>query len=390
MAADSMTRSIPMVAGLILGIVGCSSDGISDSVQDIPAEVSVGDAGGDPRPDVPEDPGATTDPEPASDLPDDVGITDDVGMGDSGLPTVDLPGGEAFDLVVTEDSGPAFPPPEAVGCVTSVVSGKHVFPCDGLDFDVSVPEACLQAACGLVVDVHGLTCDAKQQDNNTRMRELGKQYGYIVVQPNANPPPPLSSWNQGSDNDRILAFMQQVVSAWHVDPDRVHFTGFSQGGFMTWRFVCDHSDLIASAAPAAGCSDYFGTKGCTFTGDEIPAVEIPILYMHGTKDGLNAYLCAEKQQEAIIAGWDMEEVEVVSSDADHTWTRYTNVHGTVFEFVSHDYAASSDILDGHCFPGSTDFEGGEPGQLFGYACLGENAFTWGEIAIQFFIDHPRE
>ena len=34
------------------------------------------------------------------------------------------------------------------------------------------------------------------------------------------------------------------MEAFDVDRDRVHFTGFSQGGFMTWKFICDHADIV--------------------------------------------------------------------------------------------------------------------------------------------------
>ena len=80
---------------------------------------------------------------------------------------------------------------------------------------------------------------------------------------------------------------------------------------------------------------------------------------------------------------------VVSQDGQHKRTRHTNSQGETFELVSHDYAASAILLGGHCYPGSGDQNGGEPGQLFGFGCVGPNAFTWGEVAMQFFIAHPR-
>lgn len=290
----------------------------------------------------------------------------------------------------TQDLGPdAFPPPVPVGCVTSVAAGEQDVPCDGIVFTVSVPEQCLTRACGLIVDIHGLTCSADVQDKNTNLRALGREHGFLVVQPNANPPPPLSSWNQGTDDEKIRAFMADVIAAWHVDPDRVHVTGFSQGGFMTWRFICRYAEVLASAAPAAGCSDYGGVKGCAFLGNEVSAVEVPILYLHGHRDGLIAFSCAERQRDAVVAAWGLALVEEVSSDAGHTWSRYINPNGTVFEFIEHDWEASSDFLKGHCIPGSHDLKPTEPGQLFGYACVGETAVNWGEAVVRFFLDHPR-
>jgi hypothetical protein len=43
----------------------------------------------------------------------------------------------------------------------------------------------------------------------------------------------------------------------------------------------------------------------------------------------------------------------------------------------------------HCYPGSDDFEATLPGQFMGFACLSPNAFTWGEIVLEFFQAHPK-
>src|SRR5690349_11551799 len=45
-------------------------------------------------------------------------------------------------------------------CFTTHDPGHHVFPCDGIDYDVEVPATCPPAGCGLIVDVHGLTMSA--------------------------------------------------------------------------------------------------------------------------------------------------------------------------------------------------------------------------------------
>jgi poly(3-hydroxybutyrate) depolymerase len=231
-----------------------------------------------------------------------------------------------------------------------------------------------------VVDVHGLTMSGQMEDDNTNMRALGAQYGYVVVQPNANPAPPASSWSPPGDDDHVYAFIVQAIAATGVDAKRVHFTGFSQGGMMTFRFLCNHADLFASVAPAAG-------DGCNFQQGSMPSREIPVLYMHGTKDALvNFTSNAVPQRDALVAGWQMGAGTVIDQGTGYTRTRYTNANGTVFEFLQHDYAATSPILVGHCYPGSTD-KGGQPGQLFSFACVQPNGFTWGLEAMKFFMAH---
>lgn len=280
-----------------------------------------------------------------------------------------------------------FPAPAPEGCVDDASSGHHLYQCDGFAFDVEIPEACLGRACGLIFDVHGFSMSATMEDASTELRRRGREAGYVVVQPSANPAPPLSSWDDGgADDDAVFAMLERTARVWHTDPKRVHFTGFSQGGGMTWRMLCNHADVFASVAPAA-----LGA-GCDFSAGHTPSREVPVLYMHGKNDGLVPYeATAIPQRDAVIAGWGMGAGTQIAGDATFTRTRYTSPSGNVFEFLDHTYEVPDKclILDikGHCFPGSTD-PGGAKGQACSFACPPPSSFVWGEEMMQFFIDHP--
>ncbi len=149
---------------------------------------------------------------------------------------------------------------------------------------------------------------------------------------------------------------------------------------MTWRFVCAHADVLASAAPGAGTD-------CS----QVPTTQLDMLVLHGTHDNLVSFSQAAARRDAVIAAWNLGPAEPVAGDSMYTWTRWRNPNGTTFEFLQHDYLAAgsgASILGGHCFPGSQDM-GGQPGQLFPFACAGPNGFVWGEAAMNFFIAHPR-
>jgi poly(3-hydroxybutyrate) depolymerase len=299
-----------------------------------------------------------------------------------------------------------FPEPVPDECVTDVSAGHHQFECDDMLHDVTVPAECLSGPCGLVVDVHGTTMDAQMEDNNTGMRSLGMRHGYLVYQPNAHmlPDTLIATWVPSVDDPRILAFIQRLMDVHHLDADRIHMTGFSAGGYVAWRFVCAHSDLLASAAPAgAGADEAEGVglclpeldaieeiTGCSFQGDEIPSPQIDILFMNGTLDNLHKFPCAAAQRDQVIAGYQMGDPQTVSEDEMHTWIRYTNANGTVFEFIQHEYTAAEPLLLGHCYPGSQDL--GEPqveGQLFPFGCEDQDTFVWGEAVMDFFLSHPK-
>lgn len=312
------------------------------------------------------------------------GSSESVTIPDSGSP---LDSGMAIDAM---DSGATDSPSDTgldgtspSGCVDSTASGDHRFLCDGIVYDVAVPPACTNGGCGVVLDVHGFTMSGRMEDNNTNMRALGAQYGYIVVQPNANPAPPQSSWTPAIDDDKVFKTLMLVATTFKADMKKIHMTGFSQGGMMTFRFLCKHADTFASMAPGAG-------TGCTFIGNDKPSQEVPVLYMHGTKDVLVSFNgAAIPQRDEVVNGWQMGAGTKIAGDGTFTRTQYTSQAGTVFEFIQHDYAATSFALVGHCYPGSND-PGNQPGQLFPFKCVGPNSFTWGDEAMKFFVAHPKK
>jgi pimeloyl-ACP methyl ester carboxylesterase len=316
-----------------------------------------------------------------------------------GPPGADGPRGT--DAPPSADAPPAADaPPHADGapdpCFPTGTSGHHVFGCDGIDYDVEVPASCPPTGCGVIVDVHGLTMSADMLDNNDGLRARGAAAGFVVIQPNANPDPPQSSWST-ADDPKILDFMTRAIAFYGLDEDRVHFTGFSQGGFMSWRFLCNHADVFASIAPAAAASNCGGMEACTFTGAEMPSQEIPVLYMHGrAEQNYIPWTCAQPQVDAMVAAWGLTSAGIVESGPAFTRERFTDASGTVVEFLAHDYYSDAQIplidatrLQGHCFPGSTD-PGGLPGQLFSFKCEQPAAFVWGEEIVEFFVAHPRQ
>ncbi|MDG2307809.1 MAG: hypothetical protein P8R42_24795 [Candidatus Binatia bacterium] len=271
------------------------------------------------------------------------------------------------------------PPPEADSCIRDTSAGRQSLECEGLSFELSVPEACQDTACGLIVDVHGFGMNGPTEDLHTQLSEIATREGFIVMQPSApvDGDSGFASWSSSGSNDgQVLAILNRIKNVFHVMDERVHMTGYSQGGFMTWRFLCAQTELFGSVAPlSAGSGNCFG--------DDLPSEEVDILYGHGTSDGLVPFAGATTTIERINDRWNMTSGETLSQDADHEWTRYTNDRGTRFEFIQWEWETSlvlgTSPLLGHCFPGSDGFVG----------CGLDNAFHWGEELTKFFLEHPR-
>lgn len=343
--------------GMALACVACGDDGGGDGSGD--TDVATGEAG-----------------------PTETAA--DASMDGSGSVGGDGTDDGADTEVDAESSGPG-----TDGCIDNASAGEHTFSCGGLTFDVSVPESCLSAPCGIIVDVHGRAVSGQIQDNNTNLRALGVERGYIVIQPNANPGVPDSAWSEGDDAS-IVDFVQRAITSYAADEARVHMTGFSQGGFMTWRMACNQEDLFASVAPASACgTDSEGSASCSFAGSDVPSRTVPILYAHGSADTVVDFGCSEPIRESVAAHFGLGGPETVAEGDGHRWTRQSGADGMVLEFIAHDYQAANRALGGHCIAGGTD-PGDEPGQLLPISCQGPTAFDWGETVIDFFEAHPRQ
>ncbi len=298
----------------------------------------------------------------------------------SGQPEPDPSGGP--DAAATDPDAVVAPGPDAAhqadaapfpfDCAPESAPGHQEVGCDdGVVYDVEVSADCAAGGCGLILDLHGFTMTADELDDHTRMRALAPPLGYIVVQPTA--PGLTPSWAGGGHDAAVWEFLRATAARFDVDADRVHVMGFSQGGEMTLRLLCDHADEIASVAPAAG-------SACFDSG--APAVERPILYTHGTDDVLINYgSTAEPLRDAVVETWELTDYQVMAQTDGYTAERWADGGGTVFELWSHDFATEAFYLVGHCLPG--------PVTTDTYRCRDEGQFDHSLEVLRFFGEHPR-
>ena len=266
--------------------------------------------------------------------------------------------------------------PVSYPCEPNAVSGHHKVTCDdGLTVDVQASAACVGGGCGLIMDLHGLTGTAEVAETHTRLRVLGPAAGYIVIQPTS--PGELHEWSSGMFDDAVWSFVRATRDRFHVDPDRVHVTGFSQGGMMTLRLLCDHADELASVAPAAG-------GGCFGSG--APSVPRPILYMHGTEDPIVSFSSGALTRDGAILAYGLGAGEVFAGNDGYTATRWRGDDGEVLlEFWEHGFTAPPLFgfyeVGGHCLPGPlTDDD---------FRCRGAGQFDHSVELLRFFAEHPR-
>jgi poly(3-hydroxybutyrate) depolymerase len=266
-------------------------------------------------------------------------------------------------------------------CVKDPKSGRSTLYCEGLSFRLHVPEVCLIKSCGLIVDVHGWNMDAKMQDRYTGLSKLAGEKGYIVINPQAKRTTMGRSWSP-KDDKKVLAVINSVETVFQVMSQRIHFTGFSQGGSMTWRFVCKYSEKFGSVAPIAyGAGEIISKRPYRIrvTDNCFGPNELDILYAHGTKDSLVDFSGAINTIKKVGGKWQLGNAKIISEDDNHKRIRFINSKGTKLEFISYDWITEFRSLLGHCFPGAGSFLG----------CGENNSLHWGEEVLKFFIDNPK-
>jgi poly(3-hydroxybutyrate) depolymerase len=306
----------------------------------------------------------------------DAGNGDAAAIADAGSTISDA--GEHADAASHAPEPPSFTKTRCIDPSAIQVGAEVDFPCDGIDIWVALPQACKDHRCGLIFNIHGggMT-DHATMDQATNMIALGNQADYVVVHPHKG------TWDVANDKDVVFGFMQQVIAAFDIDPKRVHSTGYSQGGQISWALACEHADVVASVAPA---EEINRVSDCWQAG-KLPAREIPILFAYGKQDSIGGGYDAASQLAADVAqAWQMTGPETIAGAEGTTYfrQRWTSTKGNVLEFISHNYTSTGvgGILAGHCLPMAT-------GTTF-VSCSTPVDYDWGEQAVRFFQAHPMQ
>ena len=94
----------------------------------------------------------------------------------------------------------------------------------------------------------------------------------IVLMPQC----PDHCWWVGA-TEYISLTLEKTCKEYSVDPSRIYLTGLSMGGFGSWMYGAEHSDVFAAVAPICG-----GGRAS----DAEKLVSVPVWAFHGAEDSV--------------------------------------------------------------------------------------------------------
>ena len=145
----------------------------------------------------------------------------------------------------------------------------------------------------LVIALHGYSSSAKQQESYINFKAVAEQRGFILVSPDGTVDATGNQfWNatevccnffsEVDDDAYLISILDDMESKYSIDRQRIYFVGHSNGGFMSYRMACKHSDRIAAIASLAGAT-FLNSSDCAAKNP------VSVLQIHGTSDATILY-----------------------------------------------------------------------------------------------------
>jgi predicted peptidase len=136
--------------------------------------------------------------------------------------------------------------------------------------------------------------------------EKQEDFPFIVVSPQC----PAGDW--WTDKVEVLiGLLDNIVSRYDVDTDRIYLTGLSMGGYGTWTLAAAHPDRFAAIAPICGGGKRFMA---------LTLKDVPVWAFHGAKDRAVPLKESEEMVNAIKARGGDAELTVYPDAGHDSWT----------------------------------------------------------------------
>lgn len=142
----------------------------------------------------------------------------------------------------------------------------HVLEPEGWDGETPLP---------VLLHFHGWARQGTVVVNHERIAGATKLRGVLLVAPNGLG----KSWDFWTSDTGDVPFadrvLEDVAKRYPIDPDRIYVSGYSFGGAMAWRYVCQSGNDTAALLAVAGSIRQT---------EECPQAPAEVRHVHGTSD----------------------------------------------------------------------------------------------------------
>ncbi|NTW24384.1 MAG: T9SS type A sorting domain-containing protein [Lentimicrobium sp.] len=183
------------------------------------------------------------------------------------------------------------------------INGNFIFDGISRSWIVYLPDGYTQGqSLPLLLALHGYTQDGQSMMQFSNFNSVADTGDFVVVYPDGVD----NSWNVGfaggstaDDVGFLSALIDTLYKYYNVDLNRVYSTGFSNGGFMSYRLACEAGNIIAAIAPVSGTMTDGAYNGC------MPFRPVPVMHIHGTSDFVVSYNggFGNKSVDQVIGYW---------------------------------------------------------------------------------------
>jgi len=143
-----------------------------------------------------------------------------------------------------------------------------------------------------------------------KMVEKQKDFPFVVVSPQC----PEDGW-WPEKTEVLINLLDDIVSRYDVDTERIYLTGLSMGGYGTWSLASAYPERFAAVAPICGGGSLYMA---------IKLKDVPVWAFHGAKDNIVPLEESEKIVGAIKKFSGNAKLTVYPDAGHDCWTQTYN------------------------------------------------------------------
>ena len=141
---------------------------------------------------------------------------------------------------------------------------------------------------GLTLLLHSLTANYNQMLGTRNQSQFANRPApSIVITPEQRGP---DGWDYDQAGADVFEVWADVAARYRLDPAYTDISGYSMGGYGTYKFATQFPDLFAAGQPVVGPQDLVGTDADSDPGNIIPQIgslrNVPFLIWNGSADEL--------------------------------------------------------------------------------------------------------